>query len=240
MSLATCLLSHGLLLGTRPRHFIGGEPCLCPCEHLKAVLLREQLLAALSKCCPSSMPTYLLSVLFSKSRKESKRPPMSSRSQETCIVNDAHGGRTDMCGRPAAEDRECTVPVCADHLCQHRRSEGDRCRSAPVRLDYGDLYARRGWFPDMRKSANCRRHQRYNCVQLMNGSVRCSGVRVSGADYCAAHAALLCRQKAEDGVSCAEIALAGSKYCAAHCWCEPLSLGTAEYRLSWLTWDVSA
>ena len=165
------------------------------------------------------MTTSILSLIL-------KKTPMRSRTPETCIVNDAHGGRKDICGRSAVVDRECPPPACTNHLCQHRRSNGHKCKSTPIRLAHGNIYARGGWFPDMRRSVNCRRHEKYNCVQLMNGSVRCSGVKVPGLDYCAAHAALLCKWKVGEGVLCAELAFPGSKYCMAHCWCESLFLET--------------
>jgi hypothetical protein len=135
----------------------------------------------------------------------------------TCVVNDAHLGSQGVCGRAAAEGRECAAPVCADHLCQYRRSNGHRCKNTPLRLVQGVMYTAAGWFPSTSASANCARHENHNCIGFANddGTVRCSGTKVPGRDHCSAHAAALCRWKHRDGRFCAQDALQGSRYCRA-------------------------
>ena len=137
----------------------------------------------------------------------------------TCIVNDAHLGSQDVCGQAAAEGRECAAPVCADHLCQYRRSSGHRCKNTPLRLVQGVIYTAVGWFPSTSASANCARHEEHNCIGFANdhGTVRCSGTKAPGRDHCSAHAAALCRWKHRDGRFCAQEALPGSRYCRGHC-----------------------
>lgn len=141
----------------------------------------------------------------------------------TCIVNDAHLGQEGVCGRAAAEERECSTPVCADHLCQYRRSNGHRCKNTPLRLLQGLIYNAVGLFPNTSASANCARHEKYNCIGFINenSTVRCAGTKVQGRDHCAAHAAELCKWKSKDGRFCSQEALQGSRYCRGHCWYEP-------------------
>ncbi|KAL2256248.1 hypothetical protein VTK26DRAFT_1932 [Humicola hyalothermophila] len=136
---------------------------------------------------------------------------------ETCIVNDAHGSQRDMCGRPAIRDRRFLAPACASHVCQHICSNGRRCERLPVRLDKGTIYPSGGWFPDFSRSANCSRHEKYNCVHITNDSVRCSGTKAPGLDYCASHAALVCRWETGRRKTCSKAAHPGSDYCTAHC-----------------------
>lgn len=153
------------------------------------------------------MRLFLLSLLCEKPRAE------------TCIVNDGGRDLEGVCGRPASKFRRCPAPVCATHLCQHRCANGHQCWRTPLRLAYGDISARKGWVPDGSKSANCRRHEKYNCVHVTNGSERCPGAKVSGSSYCAVHEALLCRWEVGDSLLCGDPAYPGSSYCTAHCWC---------------------
>lgn len=72
--------------------------------------------------------------LLPERRRKGPQPPA------TCIVNDAHLRAGGVCGRGAAEGRECSTPVCADHLCQYRLSNGRRCKRTPLRLARGIIY----------------------------------------------------------------------------------------------------
>lgn len=158
-------------------------------------------------------------LIFMWKKHQARNSEMGVRPVETCIVNDAHGSQRDMCGRPAAEGREFSGPACIGHLCQHVSSNGHRCKKMPERLDKGTIRANGGWFPDLSRSTNCRRHEKYNCIQLINNSVRCSGAKVSGLDYCASHAALMCKwEEPVERRECGRLAYPGSKYCTVHCW----------------------
>ncbi|KAK4041790.1 hypothetical protein C8A01DRAFT_14512 [Parachaetomium inaequale] len=135
------------------------------------------------------MPRSVHFILPGRERRASERPA-------TCIVSN---GVLNVCGRAAAEGRDCPEPVCADHLCQYRRSNGHSCKRTPLRLAHGDVYTTGGWFPDTEQSVNCARHERYNCVALINGAARCPGMKTHGRDYCSAHAATPCKWKSRDG-----------------------------------------
>jgi hypothetical protein len=166
------------------------------------------------------MPRSVHFILPGRERRVSERPA-------TCIVNNGYLGVLSVCGRTAAEGRDCPEPVCADHLCQYRRSNGHRCKRTPLRLAHGDVYTAGGWFPDTAQSVNCARHERYNCVGLINGTARCPAMKIPGRDYCSAHAATLCKWKSRDGSLCAREACQGSRYCPGHCWYEtPLTRET--------------
>jgi hypothetical protein len=146
----------------------------------------------------------------------------------TCIVNDSHLRASHVCGKEAAEGRESREPVCADHLCQHRRSNGRRCKRTPLRLARGIIYPTVGWFPNTAESVNCQHHERSNCRWFINGTLRCPGRKLQGRDYCPAHAAALCQWDARDGMLCVEEAYRGSRYCGNHCWCRAPILSSQE------------
>lgn len=137
-----------------------------------------------------------------------------------CIVNEAHLGMSGICGRPAAHHRRCAGPVCVEHLCQYRGSNGHRCRKTPLRLLRGTLYHATGWFPNMRESVNCAEHEGYSCAGLVNSdnTIRCGRMKVAGRDCCDLHAATLCKWLMDNGRYCESEAREGSWYCREHCW----------------------
>ncbi|KAL2131915.1 hypothetical protein VTI74DRAFT_4442 [Chaetomium olivicolor] len=114
---------------------------------------------------------------------------------QTCIVNDIDRGAIS-----------------------HHRSSGTRCKKTRLRLAYRLPYHPAGWFPDTNESVNCERYEKHNCIELINGTVRRSAVRIRGRDHCAEHAASLCKQELGEGLLCAELAWPGSEYCNIHCW----------------------
>lgn len=149
-----------------------------------------------------------------------QNPQRQRQSQvgQTCIVNESHGDLNSICARAVAKNRACAAPVCSGHLCQHQSSGKARCRATPMRLVHGTIYPYGGLFPDRSKSVNCERHEKYNCVQLMSNSVRCSGKTVPRSPCCVAHAASLCGWKIASRTYCAALAYKGTCYCREHCW----------------------
>ncbi len=153
-----------------------------------------------------------------KSPKRAKAARRSSEPPVTCIVSDAYLGVSDVCGMEVAENRECPEPVCADHLCQHQLPTGSRCTGTPLRLVRGLVFNAAGWLPNTIESANCQDHERYNCEEIIDGTVRCSGTRIQGQDYCSVHAARFCPWDMEGGQQCGENVDGESDYCGRHRW----------------------
>ena len=151
---------------------------------------------------------------FPESPKPARPARRSSEPPVACIVSDAYLGVSGVCGMEAAEDRECPEPVCADHLCQHQLPNGRRCRRTPLRLVRGLVFNAAGWLPNTIESANCQRHERYNCTEIIDDTVRCSGISIQGQDYCSVHAAALCRWDK----GCAVEVDGESDYCKRHRW----------------------
>ncbi|KAH6845157.1 hypothetical protein B0I37DRAFT_177764 [Chaetomium sp. MPI-CAGE-AT-0009] len=149
--------------------------------------------------------------IFPEARKRaSKHPP-------ACIVKDVHLGARDACGRVAARGRENLEPVCVDHLCGYKRSNGRRCKGTPLSLAHGDADPIAGWLPNTEQSVYCERHERHNCIGFLHGTTRCLETKVQGREYCSAHAATLCKWKTNDGSLCGAEAGRGSGYCTTHC-----------------------
>ncbi len=159
---------------------------------------------------------------FPEGSKPARPARRSSEPPVTCIVSDAHLGVSGVCGRVAAEDRECSEPVCADHLCQHQLPSGRRCSRTPLRLVRGPVFNAAGWFPNTVESVNCQRHERYNCTELIDDTMRCPGVSIQGQEYCAVHGAALCRWDTGGGRQCGRYcdveADGESDYCSRHRW----------------------
>jgi hypothetical protein len=151
--------------------------------------------------------------IASERKRRTSSPPV------TCIVNDAHLGGVGVCGKVAAEDRECSEPVCADHLCQYRRSNGHRCKKLPLRLASRLIYTAAGWYTDTSESVFCEKHEKHNCMGSVSGTVRCSVAKIPGQAYCRTHAVVMCKWQKKDGSLCAEMAYPQSIYCGGHCWC---------------------
>jgi hypothetical protein len=152
-------------------------------------------------------------LIASERKRRTSSPPV------TCIVNDARLGGAGVCGKGAADGRECSEPVCADHLCQYRRSNGHRCKKLPLRLASRLIYNVAGWYPDTSESVFCEKHEKHNCMGFISGTVRCSAAKIPGQAYCRTHAVVMCKWQKKDSSLCAEMAYPQSIYCGGHCWC---------------------